>query len=952
MRCPHCGCSNDPGADVCKACGRALATGRCRSCGGAVPAGRDLCFTCHVSAPTAVDDPPPPEERRGLRHGDPEADVATVVMFTDAEDTSKITRNRALTGEEWTFHGVAVPFVGRKAEREALLDAWETVVERKVVRGVVVRGPEGVGKSRLVDDLRRLLEAQGPKPAAVYAGSAARGGSAGDFLGRLVRSRLGVADAGTPDRGREALIQAARDCLPEEEAFNVARLLGVLCRLPLPGSSSFPLAGEVLQGRTWKALARFIAAETRRGAVLLWVDDFDKAGAAEVRALRAVASALEGHPVLIVVSGREAADSPVPGADDFTISVSPLRSADSARLLRALLVRCPAVPPRLKDFVIRRSGGNPRALEGLVRVLVAQGIVRVQEGAWRIDEARLEGGEVPADLDGLLRVRLDGLLSRDRATLEAAALQGDRFEVGGVVACLLADEPPDEDFWLEEHREVRIQQSLDRLVSGDLVRPRPGASSASGLDQRTYRFRDPAARETALGRADPERLVRWHRILAGWLEHRGQDDPGRLAEAAPHWEAGGRRSRAGRCHRAAGDLAAAAFRADEAVACYTRALDQLDDEDLTERLAVREALGRVRHVAGDFLGARAEFRAMLRDTAAARDPRAGARALRRIGATWRDLGDWDRSVRALSRARELFEEEGDLLGVAGCLEDLGKVLLQRGSPHGRNEAHANFELALHLRKEAGDPVGTAKPLHLLGWVLSDFGRFEEARSCYKEAIRIRRTTGDRDGLVRSLNNLGDMYVDAGRHPKGRSYLMQALAECDEIGHGSMRPTVLANLARSYLDTKDLADAARWLERAEQALEGMEARLDQVEVDLLFSRLLQGLGEQAQALERVRHAARLVEDMAGSDQQGQVLRRMAELVSATLYDPEAGDTGARAERYFKRSLEVLQASGNEIEMARTLDAYGRFLVERGRPDPGQEYRRRAARILGRSPEDMR
>ena len=133
---------------------------------------------------------------------------------------------------------------------------------------------------------------------------------------------------------------------------------------------------------------------------------------------------------------------------------------------------------------------------------------------------------------------------------------------------------------------------------------------------------------------------------------------------------------------------------------------------------------------------------------------------------------------------------------------------------------------------------------------------------------------------------------------------------------------------------------------------MEDPLDRVEVDLLASRLLQSLGEQSKALDRVRNAAKLVDGMAGADQQGAVLRRMGELVSATLYDPLADDTtGGRAEAYFKRSLELLQASGNDMEMARTLDAYGRYLVERGRPDPGNEYRRRAARILGRSTEEM-
>ena len=948
MHCPYCGCDNDAKAVACQGCGAAIGRGRCGACGAPVPAGRDLCFACHMNAETDVDRDRSAPRRTPVLH-DPEDGIRTVVVRTDdPEATSRLIHRRSLAGQEWTFHGVRVPFVGRRAQGDLLHSAWTAAASGGRLGVVVVRGPDGIGKTRFVEDARRRIEAEGPTPAAVYRASPPHIGGSGDLLGELLRQRLGLGPDTSLDEGRTELIRATRAGLSEEEAFSVARLLGVLCRLPLPGSSSFPLAGDVLRERTWAALSRFLAAEAAGGPVLIWIDDYDQAGAEEVRALRAVTAGLADSAVLLVVSGRNVGDPPVTGVEPTRIALGPLSGDEARRLLAALLSRCPSVPPALERLVLERSAGNPRALDATARVLVSRGIVQVREGAWSVDAHRLAAGEVPGDLDGLLRVRLEGLRARDRLVLEAAALQGPVFRLGGVMACLLAEDPPGGDFWLDDAYETRLQDALGRLISGDLVLPVPGQPADAPLEERRYRFVDPHAHGAALAGADEARLLRWHRIVASWLERR----PQAKAEAAGHWEAGDRPGRAGRCHLAAGDAAAAAFRNEEAVVHFTRALEQLDEIDLAERAAARHGLGVVRHVGGDYKGAVLEFSAMLREAAVGRDPAVGALALRRLGSTWRDLGDWERALRALHRAKELYEEASDLSGVATCLEDLGKVLLQRGSPRGRHEAHANFELALRLRREADDEAGMAQSYHYLGWVFADAGRFPDARRCYEEAIRIRRAVGDMDGLVRSLNNLGDMYVDVGQHDLGRRLLHEALAACDEIGHGAMRPTVLGNLARSSLDTQDVKEAATWLQRAEAAAEGMDDPVDRVELDLLASRLLQSHGEQDKAFERVRSAAALVEGLAGADQQGAVLRRMGELVSATLYDPLAADTtGGRAEDYFKRSLELLQASGNEIEMARTLDAYGRYLVERGRPDPGNDYRRRAARILGRTTEEL-
>lgn len=895
--------------------GATLPPMRCPSCGRKVPSGGGRCYACQTQAPTAI------EERADATADDVQT---LLVRPTDAtvDDVSTLHRGGG---------SGPVPLVGRDNERDRVAALWRKVGRGQTLRVLLVRGPEGIGKTRFIEHcIGRIERGSNPPMAVLRARPPEVDGQRGSAFAAMVRRQLAVPVGASTEEGRRRLLAAVRERLPGTAAFDVASLLGRLLDLPSPGAGALHLVGDALERRMARALSALLRSD---GPTLLWIDAVDRLGPADQRLLRRVVGALQKQPVLVVATGRDTAGAAPPGTDVMGIDLAPLDDAAVGQMVRALLAKCPDVPPDLIAAVNVRAQGNPRAIEGAVHVLMGRGVVRTERPVWSVDLALLADRELPADPAALLGALIRGLPREDRRVLDAGAIQGREFVLAGVLACLCADERAADDFWVQDPRRRRAEAALERLQANELV-------EVSGPDR--WRLVDERTADLVLAGVEEERLARWRRVIAQWLEGRGDAD-GREA-AAEFWEAGGRPARAAAGHKAAGDRAAERFAADEAVDRYTRALELLDDADFRQRLELRRALGDVRDGIGDHKGAVKEFEAMLRDCAAAQTAGDAALALRRIGEVRGGAGDWDRARLSLGRARALYEAVGDVIGVATTLEALGQVELYRGSPRSMAEAQANVELALRLRRETGDDVGVAHSYHYLGWIHGDAGRDAEAQAAYEAAIRIRRGSGDRGGLVRSLNNLGDIHVAFGRHEAGRQRLAESLEECEAIGLASVRPTILVNLARSHLDTGDLADAADWTERADKALEGVDDRLTVVDLHLLKSRLLQALGEQAQAVEQGEAAGRLVEAMEGSYQQGVVLRRLAELHSATLYDPSGGQGSAgKAEELFGRSVAVLEAAGHDLELAQTLDAYGRFLTERGRRDEASALSRRASAL---------
>ncbi len=98
------------------------------------------------------------------------------------------------------------------------------------------------------------------------------------------------------------------------------------------------------------------------------------------------------------------------------------------------------------------------------------------------------------------------------------------------------------------------------------------------------------------------------------------------------------------------------------------------------------------------------------------------------------------------------------MGIAWAQIGLATGALQIGNPV---PARPWLEEALRLHREAGNKLGTARTLHLLGLQAHAVGEYERGRELVGESIDLWREMSEEFGLVAALHSLGDLELDAG-----------------------------------------------------------------------------------------------------------------------------------------------------------------------------------------------
>ena len=105
----------------------------------------------------------------------------------------------------------------------------------------------------------------------------------------------------------------------------------------------------------------------------------------------------------------------------------PLSSRHSAALLSSLFGRSiRALPDDLRSRIVEQSGGNPLFIEEMVRMLIADAVLRREAGGW-VYSPRSGEVSVPLTIHGLLLGRIDRLPAPARQVLQEAAVIGPTF---------------------------------------------------------------------------------------------------------------------------------------------------------------------------------------------------------------------------------------------------------------------------------------------------------------------------------------------------------------------------------------------------------------------------------------------------------------------------------------------------------------------------------------------
>jgi tetratricopeptide (TPR) repeat protein len=725
------------------------------------------------------------------------------------------------------------PFVGREAELATLGEALSLARARSGTLVDLV-GEPGIGKSRLVQELRRAADDM----VIVDGRSGAYESSTAYFPFRsLLRQALSIG----PDADGAAV--AAR--LHDRTKDNAPELLPWLPLLAIPLDVDIAPTRQTreLEEQFRKPRLEDVTVDLLRlllptPTVLIFGDAhlMDDASADMLHRLEAEAAR---QSWVVLVTRRDQASGFVPSGNTTGYTRIDLTAMDAAASLElvASASQNSGLTKQAMQALAERAGGNPLFLRSLVLVAGRSGTV----------------SDLPDTIEGVVSSQIDRLDPHDRTLLRYASVLGMRFPEALLREMLAgAANPMDDD----------ARQRLGDFLQRDGV---------DGLQ-----FRHALIRDVAYAGL-PFRLRRDMHERVGAAIETSLENPELQSELLSlHFFHAGRYDKAWTYSRIAGDHVRAQYAYVEAGEFFERALDSAKrqgDVAVSELAAVSEALGDVRALAGmspEAVDAYRRARVHL-----STQPVASAGLMFKEARTQLRLGKFSQSLRVLSRGMQVLSDV-DGTAAASVRSQLatrygfGRYLQGRSRDairwcgigaqeaeraHDRaalaeayNVLHLAYlyseraedapygNLALQIYLELGDLSGEGHCTNNLAIGAHQEGRWADAEQMFGRAAEIFARIGDVPNEGNAIYNRADLLVRQARFAEAEPLLQEVLRTARAVSDEELVALALRESGKSCAGLGQIERAAELLDDARARFEQLGLVRELVDLDAAVAEL--------------------------------------------------------------------------------------------------------------------
>lgn len=451
----------------------------------------------------------------------------------------------------------AARFVGREAEFEQLSDALEKALKGEG-SGWLIGGESGVGKSRLLDEVRTLALVKGA---------------------HVVRGQS-VSEGGRPYRlwweaARWLSLQS--DLSPLEAQVLKTLVQDISTLLGSEVTDPPELDPQATQDRLHTILEQ--ALRRQKDPLVILLEDMHWARSESLALLQRVTRNLNGLPILIIGSHRseEAPNLPQRVPDMHLLKLDRLDEASIAALSESMLGEA-GRQQQVVELLRRETEGNAYFMVEVVRTLAEEAGQLDQIGAVTLPERVFAGG-----MDLVVRRRLDRVPASARPLLEVAAVAGRELD-------------------------LKLLQQIDPDIHLDIwLTTCANAAVLDVLDDR-WRFTHDKLREALLADLPAERTRTIHRRIALAME---RIEPERAADLTYHWGQAGERAKEAHYTALAGDQALHSGAYREALTFLLKALDANVGFSAERQAAIERYIGEAYYAVGDLTQSRTHLERVL-----------------------------------------------------------------------------------------------------------------------------------------------------------------------------------------------------------------------------------------------------------------------------------------------------------------------------------------------------
>ncbi len=442
--------------------------------------------------------------------------------------------------------------IGHKDEIQRFKDAIISV-KKKNGRIIAFTGEAGLGKSRVIGELKNIAEKNGLN---IFEGNCVSYGKALSYYPWIeILSKIFELNNDDSQTVKRNKIKKVMNKMGK----------GINTWLPLVGEVlgiDFPmndivrnLDSKIKKQKFFDIVFNIIVKYSSKKPICIIMEDVHWADSISMELLNYIIRNIEEQKVLFLLAYR-----PIKEKLEFMVKknctefiMKELSENETLELVENLL-KIKQLPKTLKTLLVKKSQGNPFYIEEIIKSMIEQGYIFYEKKKWRFS-GNIEDIKLPDSVEGVILSRIDRMDLIERDVVQIASVLGREFDAY-VLKGIYTDEK-------QLDKSLKILRSLDLLKIDE--------------NKNRYIFKHILTCETAYNTLSFERKRELHQHVAKFIEriHKNNIDE-HLGILSYHYYLSRNYEKSLQYSVKAGDKAKNVYANDEAIEFYTRAIESYE----------------------------------------------------------------------------------------------------------------------------------------------------------------------------------------------------------------------------------------------------------------------------------------------------------------------------------------------------------------------------------------